>query len=74
MVNFLEKRIIAIDDEELNRVIFEGFFSVYNFTNFRIYRTAEEFLRGEPKLGDVDLLITDYFLPGMNGLNLLNFL
>ncbi|MFS8131156.1 MAG: response regulator, partial [Candidatus Dojkabacteria bacterium] len=70
--SFLDKKIIAIDDDYNSREILVSFALACGFLNFRVYSSAEEFMHSElPMLHDIDLLITDHFLGrGMDGYTL----
>lgn len=60
--------IVLIEDDDLVRLSIEKFFSLYDYT-LKIYVSAEEAL-DEIRDGTPDIIITDYNLPGMTGLDL----
>ena len=65
MEDFLNKKIVFIDDQVLMREYFEGFAAFYGFKNIHIYPSVESFVREHTKLemlSDIDLLLTDHHL------------
>ena len=61
--------VAVVEDEESFRESLEGLFQAVGY-EVLLYLSAEDFLRSG-RLADVDCLITDFGLPGMNGIDLL---
>jgi len=60
--------VILIEDDDLLRLSIGRFLELYNF-DVKIYASAEEALKSICD-GAGDVIITDFNLPGMNGLEL----
>jgi FixJ family two-component response regulator len=62
-------RIAVVEDDENFRESLEGLFQAVGY-EVLLYVSGEDFMRSG-RLADVGCLITDYGLPGMNGIDLL---
>jgi FixJ family two-component response regulator len=62
-------RIAVVEDDESFRESLEGLFQSVGY-EVLLYLSGEEFMQS-CRLVDIDCLITDYGLPGMNGIDLL---
>ena len=61
--------VAVVEDEESFRESLEGLLQAVGH-EVLVYRSGEDFLQAG-RLADIDCLITDFGLPGMNGIDLL---
>lgn len=62
-------RVAVVEDEQSFREALEGLFQAVGH-DVLLYRSGEDFMQSG-RLADIDCLVTDYGLPGMNGIDLL---
>jgi FixJ family two-component response regulator len=62
-------RVAVVEDDESFRESLEGLFEAVGY-EVHAYLSAEDFLQSG-RLRDIDCLVTDFGLPGMNGVELL---
>ena len=62
-------RVAVVEDEQSFREALEGLFQAVGH-DVLLYRSGEDFMQSG-RLADIDCLITDFGLPGMNGIDLL---
>ncbi len=63
----LSGKVMIVDDQEINRTILERQLQPLGL-EVTLYRTGTEALSGINDTADFDLIITDYKMPGLNGL------
>ena len=66
----LKKRILILDDFKISNEVLSNFFKEPDFDIF-CCQSPEEAIR-YLEINEIDLVITDYEMPGMNGLELMN--
>lgn len=68
----MNKKVLVIDDEEINLILFKIYLEKFNIT----ITTAESGMEGinYHKENKFDLIVTDFNMPGLNGLQTLQIL
>lgn len=71
-IKTMSKRVLAIDDERMNLLLFKGMFKNFDITLTTALSGSEGI--DYHKENKFDLILTDFNMPSMNGIQTLNIL